>query len=525
MAKLPVDRGADAEEMAETIFGDGVTVVDATYTGDKNASGVYSNGDAISPEVTPSDTGVILSTGNARDFTNKKGDNNKHTDKSSDMNGPDTVEGASDITDATTYDAAVLEVEFTVDDPDATTMTMQFVFASEEYPEYTDSIYQDFVGVWVNGEYIPMEIGTINPGTVNGGENESLFIDNTGGQYNTEMDGFTATMTLTFEVDPDSVNTIQIAIADVSDASYDSNLLIAAGSLQTSVVANSDSITLGLNDSETVDILANDQNSGNSLTLTHINGQPVTVGLPIVLSTGQTIVVNADGTITVMSDGDEETANFTYTIENDDGVTDVGFVSVTSTAAPCFVKGTLIRTPYGDVPVEDIDVGDMVETYDDGAQPVRWIGQRSVSAKGNLAPIKIEAGTFGAHGALLVSPLHRVLIRNSFAEVLFGDSEVLVAAKDLVNDSTVSRLDGGDVTYFHLLFDRHQIVFSQGLETESFLPGPQINNLFESEIVDEICTIFPELDVQTGQGYSPAARPTLKTFEASVLMKRDRRAA
>ncbi len=525
MAELPVNTSASAEQMAETIFGDGVTVVSATYSGDSRASGTYSNGDSVSPDVTPSDSGVILSTGQASQFTNSSGAYNQDSNQSSNMSGPDTVEGASDITSASTYDAAVLEASFTVADPSATTMTMQFVFSSEEYPEYTSSVYQDFVGVWVNDEYIPMEIGNINPGTVNDGSNESLFIDNTGSTYNTEMDGFTATMTLTFPIDPNSVNTVRIAIADVADSSYDSNLLIAADSLQSSLIANSDDVIIGLNDTKTVDILDNDTNTGSSLNLTHINGQAVSAGDTIVLSTGQIIVVNADNTLSVTSDGDEETVNFTYSIENDNGVTDVGFVSINQTSAPCFTKGTLIRTPYGDIPVEDIEPGDLVETYDDGAQPVRWVGERTVPAEGILAPIRIDAGTFGAHQELLVSPQHRVLIRDGLAEILFDNSEVLVSAKDLVNDKTVTRQVGGLVSYFHLLFDSHQIVFSQGLETESFLPGPQISNIFEAEIVEELSTLFPEMNVATGQGYSAAVRRTLKAHEVDILMNRDRRAA
>jgi hypothetical protein len=93
----------------------------------------------------------------------------------------------------------------------------------------------------------------------------------------------------------------------------------------------------------------------------------------------------------------------------------------------------------------------------------------------------------------------------------------LVAARDLVNDRSVLRRVGGDVTYVHLLFDRHQVVFSEGLETESFLPGPQTTKSLEREIVDEICAIFPEIDPETGHGYSPSARRTLKRYEADIL--------
>jgi hypothetical protein len=74
------------------------------------------------------------------------------------------------------------------------------------------------------------------------------------------------------------------------------------------------------------------------------------------------------------------------------------------------------------------------------------------------------------------------------------------------------------VDYVHLLFDRHQVVFSEGLATESFLPGPQTTKSFESDMVAEICALFPEIDPETGKGYSPAARRTLRPFEAQLLL-------
>ena len=95
---------------------------------------------------------------------------------------------------------------------------------------------------------------------------------------------------------------------------------------------------------------------------------------------------------------------------------------------------------------------------DDGLQPLRWIGQRTVAAQDNFAPIRIRANTFGTHDDLMVSPEHRVLIRDNIAELLFGEQEILVSAKDLVNDRSVTRCIGGDVTYVHLMFDRHQVV-------------------------------------------------------------------
>ena len=522
-SELTYNLNASAAQMADEIFGEGVTVVSASYTGDARSSGTFSDGDTISPGVTPGDSGVILSTGRADSFTNSSGGGwwgqsqaNNSTNTSTNTSGVNNDAAFNDAVGSNTYDAAILDVDFV---PTGDTMTMQFVFSSEEYPEYTNTIYNDAVVVWVNGQAVPLEVGggDTSVGGINDTNNVNLYNDNTNDAYNTEMDGFTVTMTLTMKVNPGQVNSIRIGIADVGDSSYDSNLLIAGDSIQTAVIANTDTLSLNPDGSKTLDVLANDtDSSGSGLTITHINGVPVAAGDSVTLNTGQVVTLNADGTFDVQADSDIEKVSFTYTTENGLGVSDTGFVTVDS--VPCFVAGTLIRTQDGDVPVEDLVPGDMVLTADDGYQPIRWAGRRRVAAVGPMAPIRIQAQTFGRHDALLVSPQHRVLVRDGLAELLFGESEVLVAAKNLVNDATVRVQEGGMVDYVHLLFDRHQIIYSEGLATESFLPGSQTVMSFEREIVQEICAIFPEIDPETGAGYSPAARRTLRAYEARVLL-------
>ncbi len=514
--EIPINRNATAMQMAEEIFGNGVTVVSASYTGDRDSSGIYTNGDAISPNVTPGDTGVMFSTGDLRGFTNNASESNLRTGTTTNSSGPNNDPLFNAAAGANTFDAAYMDVDFI---PTGDVMTMQFVFASEEYPEFTNGQFQDFVGVWINGTQVDLAVGDgdIDPNNLNAGNNGNLFIDNTADQFNTEMDGFTVTMTLTIPVNADVLNSIRIGIADVADNRYDSTLLIAGDSVQTTLVATDDTSNLFPTGSKTIDLLGNDVNStGGTLEITQINGQNVVAGSTVLLASGQQITVNGDGTITMLGDGDVEDFAFTYEVSSTTGATDVGFVTVSS--IPCFVAGTLIQTPSGEVPVDSLEPGDLVMTQDDGAQPLRWIGQRRVDAIGDFAPIRIAPNTFGEHRELLLSPLHRVLIRDSLAELLFGEAEVLVAARDLVNDRSVRRVEGGKVDYVHILFDRHQVVFSEGLETESFLPGPQTAKSFEAEIVAEICTLFPEIDPETGAGYSPAARRTLKRYEAQLLM-------
>ena len=521
--ELPIDDNATAVEMAETIFGDGVSIVGATYTGDSDSSGIYTNGDSVAPGVTPGDTGVLFSTGDLRGFTNNNPfQSNLSNSTTTNSSGPNNVADFNAQAGTNTYDASYLDVDFI---PTGDVMTMQFVFASEEFPEFATGAFQDFVGVWINGQFVELSAGDgdIDPGNLNAGSNPNLFVDNTSDQFNTEMDGFTVSMTLTIPVNSGVVNSIRIGVADVSDRNYDSTLLIAGDSVQTTLVAMDDTSNLFPTGTKTIDVLDNDVNAtGGSLTITQINGVAVVAGDTVTLNTGQQVTLNADGTLTLAGDGDVEEVDFTYTVESSTGQTDVGFVTVDS--VPCFVAGTLIRTPDAEVPVDRLRPGDMVLTRDDGPQPLRWIGTRHVAAMGDFAPIHIKAGTFGAHRDLMLSPLHRVLVRDSLAELLFGEGEVLVAARDLVNGRSVRRIEGGEVTYVHILFDRHQVVLSEGLETESFLPGPQTARSFEAEILREICALFPEIDPQTGSGYSPAARRTLKRYEAQLLMAGQRAA-
>ncbi len=512
--ELTYNTNASAMQMAETIFGDGVTVVGASYTGDSRSSAIYSNGDALSPDATPGDTGVILSTGYATSFTNSRGDVNTSASTSTNTAGVNNNADFNAVAGASTYDAAWLDVDFI---PTGDTMTISFTFASDEYPEYINSIYNDVVGVWVNGSFVELGVGNGNTSVinVNSQNNENLYVSNTGDAYNTEMDGFTVTMSLTFPVNPGEVNSIRIGIADTSDSNYDSNLLIAADSVQTVLIANDDTVRIDPGSSRTVDVLSNDSNAtGGALTITHINGVAVSAGDTVALASGERVTLNADGTLTVQTDAEEETVNFTYEVQSADGHTDIGFVTVE--VVPCFTAGTRIATPDGLRAVEALRPGDLVLTQDDGPQPVRWIGRRQVAAEGALAPVRIRAGAFGAHGDLLVSAQHRVLVRDPLAELLFGEPEILVAAKDLVNGGTVQIAAGGTVEYVHILFDRHQVVFSEGLATESFLPGPHVLGAMEAAVQAEICAIFPEIDPKTGAGYSPAARRMLRSFEARL---------
>jgi hypothetical protein len=502
-SELPIDTGASAEEMANEMFGSGINIISASYSGNASASGTYSDGDAIAPGVTPADTGVILSTGNATSVTNSSGDANVSAGTSTNHGGAGDAD-LDEISGQTTFDAAIFQASFV---PDGSTLTMQVVFSSEEYLEYVNSGFNDAVGIWVNGQQAELQVGTgnISIDEINDQSNENLYIDNPASaeDYNTEMDGFTVTLTLKAPVTPGEENTIKIGIADGGDGSYDSNLLIAGNSIQTSLVAGDDNIEVRAGNPEEFDLLANDESAtGSTLTITEINGQPVAVGDTVTLATGEEITLTETGLVLADPDGDIGTNTFTYTVQDEDGNTDVGLVNLT-TAVPCFVSGTLITTSKGEVEIERLKPGDLIKTMDSGFQPLRWIGSKKLSrsdiaARPYLQPISISVGAL-AHNLpnkqLTVSPQHKIFLSSKIAKRVFGSKEVLVAAKKLLTHPGIDQDTPAacGVEYWHILFDDHQIVFSNGAPTESLYLGKESKKSLSPSAATEIRELFPEL--------------------------------
>lgn len=169
---------------------------------------------------------------------------------------------------------------------------------------------------------------------------------------------------------------------------------------------------------------------------------------------------------------------------------------------PCFASGTLIATHEGEKAVENIAVGDLVRTRDNGLRPVRWVGSRFLGQSNleivpRLRPIRISANSLGLglpNVDLLVSPQHRILVRSGIVERCFDVAEVLVAAKHLTEISGIEIAeDIEEVEYFHILFDQHEIVYSNGAETESLYTGTEALKSVGNSAREEIFTLFPSL--------------------------------
>jgi autotransporter passenger strand-loop-strand repeat protein len=135
--------------------------------------------------------------------------------------------------------------------------------------------------------------------------------------------------------------------------------------------------------------------------------------------------------------------------------------------AACYCPGTLILTSRGEVPVEDLAIGDHVATLSSGLQAVRWIGRRSYAGafvRGNhlMLPVTIKAGALEPGVPvrdLHVSPGHAIFLDGA-----------LVPAWRLVNGVTVTQAAAVEaVTYLHIDLAEHEVIFAEGCPAESFI--------------------------------------------------------
>ncbi len=192
----------------------------------------------------------------------------------------------------------------------------------------------------------------------------------------------------------------------------------------------------------------------------------------------------------------------------------------------CFTPGTRIETPKGPKLVEDLREGDKVQTKDNGAQEILWIGSRRMTgarlfAMPKLRPIRIRAGALGVQRPdeeLLVSPGHRMLVRGDVARALFNTPEVLVSARDLVDGNRVTvDTQLREVTYIHLLLGNHQVLWANGVETESFHPSNAALTTLEDTDRMRLLSRYPELEMDP-HSYGGYARRNLSQSEAAILM-------
>lgn len=179
----------------------------------------------------------------------------------------------------------------------------------------------------------------------------------------------------------------------------------------------------------------------------------------------------------------------------------------------CFAQGTFIRMADGtDRAVEDLTPGDLIWTEDDPHCPLVHLAISPGHKGDDHAPVEIAAGVFGNRRMLRVSPQHRILVQCAEVDLLFGSDRLLVPALHLVGMPGVTRASAGAVTYYHLIFDRHRVVETEGMLSESLYPGP----LAVARLMDGVALGHQPPPPGFGEMRAPIA-PSLRSYEGRLL--------
>jgi len=154
---------------------------------------------------------------------------------------------------------------------------------------------------------------------------------------------------------------------------------------------------------------------------------------------------------------------------------------------PCYARGTLIRTEHGEVPVEDLAIGDEVTTKAGEARPIKWIGQRSYSGRFvmgrmDILPVCIKAGALDDNVPrrdLWISPRHAMYLDG-----------VLIEAKDLINGvSIVQAARVANIEYFHIELETHDVIIAEGAHSETYIDD---DNRLMFHNAPEYHTLYPD---------------------------------
>jgi hypothetical protein len=193
----------------------------------------------------------------------------------------------------------------------------------------------------------------------------------------------------------------------------------------------------------------------------------------------------------------------------------------------CFGRGTLILTSHGEVPVEDLAIGELVVTTN-GVLPIKWVGRqtirRDVSACWHPSVLPIRVSRF----AIDDQTPHRDLYLSQGHCLLIGG--VLIPVKHLVNESSIAFDDGvkasETIEYFSVELDTHEVIFAEGLAAETFRYwGGQIawDNLGDYEVLygREHKMIPPFAPVHRYKGGRAEVRALLRLAASKFIDVRD----
>lgn len=169
--------------------------------------------------------------------------------------------------------------------------------------------------------------------------------------------------------------------------------------------------------------------------------------------------------------------------------------------AGCFLRGTCIATPEGEVRIEDLRIGDLVKTADGKAVAIKWIGRQLYRKAGSawqdsVMPVRVSRNALGRQ-----APRADLYLSANHALYLDG---VLIRVKELVNGTSIAQAlpeDTGEIEYFNILLDTHEVILAEGVPAETFLVRGANHEIFTN--FAEYERLFPADARSTMEPFAP----------------------
>ncbi|WP_106743896.1 Hint domain-containing protein [Yoonia maritima] len=321
-----------------------------------------------------------------------------------------------------------------------------------------------------------------NDSLVGGGGNDTL----DGGSGNDTLDGGEGNDTLSGGAGNDTIN-----------GGAGTNTATGGGGDDTFVYTNGEDLTI--NDFGTGATDANDGDASNNdyidLTPYYTNQKELEADL----ADDGLLNQSATGDDVDLTDNTELTGTITG-LSGLNGITASELLEQTGVA--CFAADTLIETTSGEQEINRLSSGDFILNTAGQSLEIKWIGGREVTAQElvnnpKLRPVRITAGALG-NGLptqdLLVSRQHRMQVSSKITQRMFGEQDVLVAAIKLTELPGIFIDEAVDnITYYHMMFEKHEVVLANGAPSESLFTGPEALRSVSEEAREEILTIFPQI--------------------------------
>lgn len=214
----------DSDVLANSLAGAGISVFDTNFVGDNLQGGLFTDGFASGFGI---DSGVIFSSGSVLDASGPNDSDSQTTG----FGNPGSAE-LSELAGFPTFDLASLSFDFQFDNEMGGDLVFSLVFGSEEYNEFVNSQFNDVFSFSIDGvnQAVLDDGSNITINSINNNVNSDLFVDNTSGIFDTQLDGFTNLLTFTVNGLDAGIHQAEFSIADSSDSVLDSWVLIGAES-------------------------------------------------------------------------------------------------------------------------------------------------------------------------------------------------------------------------------------------------------------------------------------------------------